>query len=205
MNTPSPTVFIVDDDPAILDALSLMIELEGLHVETFESAESFLANWQQDRYGCIVVDVRMPGMDGMQLQQEMNNRRILLPIIFLTGHGDIPMSVKAIKSGAVEFLTKPVSRDKFLECVHSAIQLGDTILDQDAKRHQAQTVLALLTKQEKVVMELAIKGLPNKVIARNLGLSFRTVEIHKTHIMKKTGAESLLDLSRLAQEAGLDR
>lgn len=200
MSIPNATVYIVDDDPAVRDALSLMIEQEHITVFTFESAEAFLASCQSECYGCAVIDIRMPGMDGMQLQKVLSQRNIHLPIIFLTGHGDIPMSVQAMKAGAMDFLTKPVTRDKFLVSVRLALQKSERILSENAYHQEALARLADLTDRERDVMLLAIQGHPNKDIARHLGISHRTVEIHKSKIMHKTGAVNLLDLARIAHE-----
>jgi RNA polymerase sigma factor (sigma-70 family) len=203
MTTPPATVFIVDDDPAIRDSLSLMIEQADFAVRVFESAEAFLATCGTDAYGCAIIDIRMPGMDGMQLQEEMVRRGIPLPVIFLTGHGDIPMSVRAIKSGAVDFLTKPVTRDKLVASVEAAVQSGSQQLEKLTRKQQTRALLDELTEREREVMLLAVAGHPNKEIARRLDISHRTVEIHKAKIMHKTGALNLLDLARMAQEGGL--
>ena len=203
MMTLHPTVYIVDDDPAIRDSLSLMIEQENLSVMTFECAENFLSACSDTSFGCAILDIRMPGMDGMQLQEELSRRSILLPVIFLTGHGDIPMSVRAIKSGAQDFLTKPVTREKLLASVRSALQSGTQMLEKIARVQRTRSLLADLTEREREVMMLAVLGHPNKEIARRLGISHRTVEIHKAKIMHKTGAVNLLDLARLVQEGGL--
>lgn len=205
MSTPAATVFIVDDDPAVRDSLTLMLEQEDIAVEAFESAEAFLAACRADCRGCAIIDIRMPGMNGMQLQEALSERGIPLPVIFLTGHGDIPMSVRAIKAGAVDFLTKPVTREKLMECVRSAIQAGERMFAQLAKNQEAMSRLATLTEREREVMALAVTGNPNKEIARRLGISHRTVEIHKSKIMSKTGAANLLDLARLAQECGFSK
>ena len=200
MSISNATVYIVDDDPAVRDALSLMIEQEHIAVATFESAEAFLASCQSECYGCAVIDIRMPGMDGMQLQEVLSKRNIHLPVIFLTGHGDIPMSVQAMKAGAMDFLTKPVTRDKLLASVRLAIQKSERILSENAYHQEALMRLADLTDRERDVMLLATQGHPNKDIARKLGISHRTVEIHKSKIMHKTGAVNLLDLARIAHE-----
>lgn len=203
MNTSNATVFIVDDDPAIRDSLTLMIGQENITVISFESAEAFLAACQPECLGCAIIDIRMPVMDGMQLQDELNRRKIRLPIIFLTGHGDIPMSVVAIKAGALDFLTKPVTRDKLMASVRSAILESERILSDKASHQGAASRLAELTDREREVMLLAIQGKANKEIARQLGISHRTVEIHKSKIMQKTGAINLLDLSHIAHEGDL--
>ncbi len=200
MNNSTATVFIIDDDPAVRDALSLMIEQENLAVAAFENAEAFLASCQSECYGCAIIDIRMPGMDGMQLQEVLSKRNMHLPVIFLTGHGDIPMSVQAMKAGAMDFLTKPVTRDKLLAAVRLAIQKSEITKAENTNHQEALSRLADLTDRERDVMLLAIQGHPNKDIARKLGISHRTVEIHKSKIMHKTGAANLLDLARIAHE-----
>lgn len=200
MSTSHATAFIIDDDPAIRDALSLMIEQEDIAVQTFESAEAFLNAYQHTCKGCAIIDVRMPGMDGIALHQVLLARNILLPVIFLTGHGDIPMSVQAMKAGAVDFLTKPVTREKLLTSVKAAIALSETIISHQTSHDAAQSKLSTLTERERDVMLLAVQGHTNKHIARELGISHRTVEIHKSKIMHKTGAQNLLDLARIAHE-----
>ena len=202
MSAPS-TVFIVDDDPALRDALSLLIEVEGIAVETFENAEAFLAACAPDWRGCLVCDVRMPGMNGLELQEELARRGITLPLIFLTGYGDIPMSVRAIKSGAVDFLTKPVTGTALLAAVRAALQEETRRLQEAATSQAASARLASLTEREKRVMELAIAGHANKEIARLLDISHRTVEIHKARVMQKAGVASVLELARLATLGGL--
>ena len=201
MSTSHTTAFIVDDDPAIRDALSLMLEQENMAVQAFESAEAFLNSYQPACKGCAIIDIRMPGMDGMALHQVLLARNIALPVIFLTGHGDIPMSVQAIKAGAVDFLTKPVTREKLLASVKAAIELSETMLSHHTNHQNAVSKLAALTDRERDVMQLAVLGHTNKHIARELGISHRTVEIHKSKIMHKTGAQNLLDLVRIAHES----
>jgi FixJ family two-component response regulator len=198
------TIFIIDDEPAVRDALSMMIEQEGFQVKAFDSGAAFLADYQQEVLGCAMIDVRMPNMSGLSLQKEMINRNILLPIIFLTGHGDIPMSVNAIKSGAIDFLTKPVTREKLLASIRPAIIESKKKLSQAASVKEAQSLVNSLTPREREVMVLAINGFPNKEIARLLSISHRTVEIHKSKIMHKTGAINLLDLASIAREGGCE-
>jgi FixJ family two-component response regulator len=197
------TVFVVDDDPAVRDSLTLLLELEDIVVETFDSAAAFLADCRAVPRSCAIVDIRMPGMDGMQLQAELSKRGVLLPVIFLTGHGDIPLSVRAIKAGAVDFLTKPVTGAALLESVQAAL-LESERLSMDAETNQAAAArVACLTERERDVMALAVEGLHNREIAHRLGISHRTVEIHKARIMHKTGADTLLDLARIAEASGL--
>ena len=204
MNNADTSIFIVDDDIAVLDALSLMLEQENFNVKSFENAEDFLNNYQSTEKGCAIIDVRMPGMNGLDLQDTLLKQNILLPIIFLTGHGNIPMSVKAMKSGAIDFLTKPVTREKLLSAVKAAIKESERLLIENSHHQEALSHLAELTDRERDVMLLAVQGLANKHIARQLGISHRTVEIHKSKIMHKTGAENLLDLARIVHESGLN-
>ncbi|PXW89681.1 LuxR family two component transcriptional regulator [Nitrosomonas sp. Nm84] len=199
-----PVVFIVDDDAAVRDSLTLMIEQAGIRVQSFDNARIFLSAYRPDFFGCIIIDVRMPGMDGLQLQEELVWRKIELPIIFLTGHGDIPMSVRAIKAGAVDFLTKPIIREKLLVCVRAAFaEAKNKISDIAQNRKALSFCLAKLTVREREVTVLAVKGYSNKEIGSRLGISHRTVEIHKSKIMRKTGALNLLDLARITREGGL--
>jgi FixJ family two-component response regulator len=203
MSTTNPTVFIIDDDSAIRDALSLMLEQENMAVATFGNAEDFLNSYQAKCKGCAIIDIRMPGMDGMELHEVLLERNILLPVIFLTGHGDIPMSVQAMKAGAVDFLTKPVTREKLMTSIRVAIQKSEMVLEENTNHQEALSRLADLTERERDVMLLAVQGLPNKHIARELGISHRTVEIHKSKIMHKTNAVNLLDLARIVHESDL--
>ncbi|MGE5471532.1 MAG: response regulator transcription factor [Bacteroidota bacterium] len=201
----SPTVFVIDDDPAVRDSLALLLEEVGITVEAFASGDAFLAAGRQQPGSCAVVDMRMPGMDGMQLQAELARRGIPLPLIFLTGHGDIPMSVRAIKAGAVDFLTKPITGQALLESVQAALVESEKQSRLAEASQTASTRVASLTEREHQVMLLAAEGLHNKEIARQLGISHRTVEIHKARIMLKTGAESLLELARIVEASGLRR
>ncbi len=201
MNDDDMTVFLVDDDSAVRDSLTLLLEQDGLAVESYACAEEFLDGWQQGRIGCAVIDLRMPGMDGMRLMEEMSDRGILLPIVFLTGHGNIPTSVRAIKSGAVDFLTKPVPAAQLLAAIRSALALAAEARRQAEISRDAASLLARLTGREHEVMDLAIKGLSSKEIARELGISHRTVEIYKARVMQKTGADTMFDLAHLANEA----
>lgn len=204
MNINEPVVFIVDDEEAIRDSLTLMIAQEKIAVKAFENAESFLEACHPELFGCAIIDVRMPGMDGLQLQEVLCKRNIPLPVIFLTGHGDIPMSVKAMKAGAMDFLTKPVTRDKLLTSIRTAIAASEKLLTEHVCLAQAQAHLASLTERERDVMLLAIKGYQNKEIARQLDISHRTVEIHKSKIMHKMKVPNLLDLAKIAQGCGLE-
>jgi FixJ family two-component response regulator len=203
MNQTDITVYIVDDDPAVRDSLTLMLQQDGYRIRSFESGEAFLAVADTTTHGCAIIDIRMPGMDGIQLQEEILRRQIPLPVIFLTAHGDIPKSVKAMKAGAVDFLTKPVTRRDLLAALQAASREIAHIETSVANRSQAQAQLETLTERELQVTQLAILGHSNKEIARKLGISHRTIEIHKSNIMKKTGALNLLELARIAHDAGL--
>lgn len=200
---PPATVYVVDDDPAVRDSLALLLEQEDIAVETFDSAEGFLAGCRALPRSCAIVDIRMPGMDGMQLQAELARRGIPLPVIFLTGHGTVPMTVRAIKAGAVDFLTKPVTASALIESVQAALVESERLSQQSEASQTAAMRIASLTEREREVMLLAVDGLPNKEIARRLGISHRTVEIHKARVMTKTGADTVLDLARIAEASGV--
>lgn len=200
----SPTVFVVDDDAAVRDSLSLLLETAGLPAEAYASAEAFLAALHSDRSGCIVLDVRMPGMAGPALQTELARRGVRLPIIFLTAHGDVPTSVQAMKAGAVDFLTKPVNGALLLDRVHAAMERNAEERQRETAQRALRERLTGLTEREREILALAVAGQPNKEIARQLGISYRTVEVHRSRILLKTGAGSLIELARLATACGLD-
>lgn len=202
MNDDKATVFIVDDDVAVRDSLTLLIEQDDLTVEAFDGAESFLAACSPGRRGCAIIDLRMPGMDGLTLQEEMSRRGYVMPVIFLTGHGDIPTSVVAIKEGAFDFLTKPITASALLLSINAALAECERRHAQVRKNQSAASRLAMLTGREQEVMALALDGLNNKEVARQLGISHRTVEIHKARIMQKTGTATLLELAQLAKVGG---
>lgn len=200
---PNRTVFVVDDDPAVRDSLTLLLEEEGYTVKCFASAEDFLLDYAAAPGTCAIVDIRMPGMDGMQLQAEIAKRGAPIPLIFLTGHGNIPLSVRAVKAGAIDFLTKPVTAAVLIDSVNQALIEGERLAAQAENSRTAAECVASLTEREREVMALAVEGLHNKEIARRLGISHRTVEIHKARIMHKTGASTLLDLARIATASGI--
>jgi FixJ family two-component response regulator len=187
----------------VRDSLTLLLEQDDLVVQAFESAEAFLAGCGPTPHSCAIIDIRMPGMDGMQLQAELSRLGILLPIIFLTGHGDISLSVRAVRAGAIDFLTKPVTATTLLESVRAALLESDKLNLQADRWQTAASRVTSLSEREREVMALIVEGLPNKEIARRLGISHRTVEIHKARIMNKTGAENVVDLVRIAEVGGL--
>ncbi len=197
-------VYLVDDDAAVRDSLGLLLEQAKLDVQAFASAEEFLAAMPDERAACAIVDLMMPGMSGLDLQDEMERLGIAMPVIFLTGHGDIPTSVKAIKAGAMDFLTKPVKRAELLEAIELARQEGERMREHARRSHTAQERVAALTPRERDVMDLAIGGLANKEIARRLNISHRTVEIHKARILRKTGIRSVVELARIVADAAED-
>lgn len=186
-------IFVVDDDAVVRHALTLLLEAAGYIVRAFESAESFIEVCDPDSRGCLILDVQMPGMDGPALQKEMLQRGILLPIIFLSAHGSIPLTVQAIKAGAVDFLTKPVEPNVLLERIRAALAANSRLIEAGKR-------LAGLTEREREVMMLALAGKSNKEIGRDLSISPRTVEIHRSRVMQKTGAPNLLELSEIIKE-----
>lgn len=200
----NPTVFVVDDDDAVRDGLALLIETDGHEVETFASAEAYLSALEPGRPGCLVLDLNLPGLQGPQLQAELNRRGVHIPIIFLSAHGDIPTTVRAIQNGALDFLTKPIEGGLLLERVKAAIELDGRRRGLDAERQAGQQAFSRLSGREREVLALAVTGLPNKEIARTLGISHRTVEVHRSRILLKTNTSTLLELAALAKSCGLD-
>ena len=198
-----PTVFVVDDDPSIREALSSLIRSVKLGVETFSSAQEFLRHDRPDAAACLVLDVRLPGLDGLELQQQLIRDGVHLPIIFMTGHGDIPMSVRAMKAGAVEFLTKPFRERDLLRAIEQAIERDREAM---AQRKEMADLLARydsLTPREQEVMGSVVKGLINKQIAAGLGTAEITVKIQRGRVMKKMKANSLPSLVRMAGKLGI--
>jgi FixJ family two-component response regulator len=194
---PEPTVFVVDDDPAMRDSLCWLLQSVDLHVETYPSADAFLAAYDVGRPGCLVLDVRMPGMSGLNLQDELRARHIRLPIIMLSGHAEVPTAVRALKAGAIDFMEKPFSDELLLDRIRHAIDLDREQRDAEARRSAVAERYALLTPREREVMELVTAGKANKVIAAELGLSPKTVEVHRAAVMDKMQADSVPDLVRM--------
>jgi len=188
------TIAIVDDDAAVREGLEALLTAKGYLVELYASAEAFLAALQQTQCACLVADVRMPGMSGLELQAELRRRSVALPVIVVTGHGDVPMAVAAVKAGAADFLEKPFEADALISSIAEALRPTAAPADLAA----ARTRIAELTPREREVMDLVTVGLSNKVIAHRLGIAVRTVEIHRARVMEKTGAQSLPELVRLA-------
>jgi FixJ family two-component response regulator len=193
-------VFLIDDDRQVREGLQSLIRSVGLRVETFASAQDFLSAKRADLPGCLILDVRMPGLNGLDLQRTLNEAGIQLPIIFITGHGDIPMSVRAMKEGAEEFLTKPVRGQDLLDAVHKAIAGDREVRKARAEISGVRERFASLTPREKEVLDLVVAGLLNKQIADELGMSELTVKTHRAHVMQKTQADSLAHLVRMTEQ-----
>jgi len=194
------TVFVVDDDEAVRASLKLLLKTLGLPAQTYASAQEFLATFDERRGGCLVLDIRMPGMSGLELQEELNTRGAMLPIIFITGHGDVPMAVEAMQRGAMDFLQKPFRDQDLLDRISEALAKDRAGRELLGNRERIRTRVAALTPREREVMALVTQGKANKVIAADLDLSQRTVEIHRAHVMQKMGANSLAHLVRMAIE-----
>jgi two-component system response regulator FixJ len=194
---PDKTVFVVDDDGAVRQGLRFMLRAAGYSVEAFPSARLFLEDYHPRRGGCLLLDVQMPQISGLELQQTLNVRGWRIPVIFITGHGTVPLAIAAMKSGAFDFIEKPLREDALLESIERALNWNDRAYEERLERAALQVRAALLTAREREVFELVAAGAPNKVIARHLGISFRTVELHRAHIIEKLQARSLSDLIRM--------
>jgi RNA polymerase sigma factor (sigma-70 family) len=193
-----PTVFVVDDDRSIRQAMQLLLQSVGLHAETFASGDEFLGQFDAARPGCLVLDIRMPGLGGLELQERLMAAGSSLPIIFITGHGDVPMAVEAMQKGAFDFVQKPFRDQELLERISEALSSDRQSRSEQAKRAEVAARLQKLTNREREVMDLVVTGKPNKVIAYELGVSQRTVEIHRARVMEKMQARSLADLVRMS-------
>jgi len=193
-----PIVHIVDDDSAIRDALSFLMKSIGFESKTYASAETFLNQANFDLPGCLVADVRMHGMSGLELQQVLNERSINLPVIIITGHGDIPMAVQAMKAGAVDFLEKPYDNDVLITRIRQSLEDATKEQGKESRIAEAKARLTQLTPRELEVMNLLVAGKHNKIIANELNISVRTAEAHRAKVMKKLQADSLSDIVRIA-------
>ena len=196
MPTRSQRVFIVDDDEAVRDSLALLLRSVGLEVAVFDSAQTFLDELSEDYCGCLVLDIRMPGMSGMELLQRLRDQNNELPVIFITGHGDVPMAVEAMKLGALDFLQKPFRDQELLDRIQQALAQESSKRRSRASRDQLRQRLTALTARERQVLDRLLEGKANKVIAIELELSQRTVEIHRARVMEKMQARSLAELVR---------
>jgi len=199
----SPIVFVVDDDVSVRESLELLIQNEGWQAETFASAQEFLDRQQSAFPSCLVLDVSLPGLNGLDLQQRVASERRDIPIIFITGHGDIPMTVRAMKAGAVEFLTKPFSDEALLNAIHQALERSRIALGEKAQIDELRNCYALLTPREREVMALVVSGLLNKQIGGELGISEITVKAHRGQVMHKMKADSIASLVKMAERLGV--
>ena len=197
------TVFLVDDDEAIRHSASFMLRHAGYTVKTYPDGLAFLDNVSNDQDGCILLDVRMPGMDGLAVQSALNHRGINMPVIILTGHGDVPVAMEAMKGGAIEFLEKPYEKQALVGAIDNAFSLLDNQMADDKRSREAKARLTELTPRERQVLECLVDGLTNKGVAQALSISPRTVEIHRAHMMEKLQADSLSSALRLAFLAGI--
>ena len=196
-------VFVVDDDADIRDSMRMLLEVAGYKVRCFTSAKHFLAD-EHPKHGCLIADVRMPDMSGLELQVEVTRRHIDLAVIIMTGHGDVPLAVQAMKAGAIDFLEKPFDDDMMMASVRRAMEIGSQARSRTAESKAAKDLLSSLTPRERSVLDKLVQGRSNKIVAYELGISPRTVEIHRAHIMTKMEASSLSDLVRLVMAADPD-
>jgi RNA polymerase sigma factor (sigma-70 family) len=198
--TGAPVVFVVDDDPSVRSSLKFLLSTVGLHVESFDSADAFLRKSPPDAPSCLVLDVRLPGLSGLDFQRELAARKIYIPIVFLTGHGDIPMSVRAIKAGAVEFLTKPFRDQDLLDAVRIALERDRARREEEKEVMILQQRFDSLTSREREVISMVVSGMLNKQIADQLGTAESTVKVQRSRALEKMHAESLVDLIRMIEK-----
>jgi len=191
------TIWIVDDDEAVRDSLEILCRSVGLETASFDSAAAYLEAHDADQSGCLVLDVRMPGMSGLQLQKRLEELGSAPPIVFITGHGDVPMAVEALRAGAVDFIQKPFRDQDLLDRIQRALELDAERRGRLRERQRASERLEKLTGRENEILELVVAGAPNKVIASRLGVSQRTVEVHRSHVMQKMEVDSLAELVRI--------
>ena len=195
---PEPTVFVVDDDEAVRDSMKWLVESVGLRVEIFESAQAFLAGYDPGRPGCLVLDVRMPGMSGLELQERLAEEDIGIPVIVMTGFGDVPTAVRAMKTGAVDFIEKPFNDQAMLDLIHDSLERDAEMRRERSVKAAARAQLEKLTQREREVMRLVVSGMSNKEIARELDIAPKTVEAHRAKVMEKMGVGSLAELVQTA-------
>jgi FixJ family two-component response regulator len=203
MNEMSPIVYVVDDEPSVCLALKRLLRSVGLEARTFISAQEFLHAGRPDAPGCLILDVRLPGLSGLDLQAGLAAEKIDLPVVFITGHGDIPMSVRAMKAGAIEFLTKPFREQDLLEAIQRGIEQNRNVRRQSAEMRVLQQLYALLTPREREVLPCVTSGLLNKQIAAQLGASEKTIKVHRGQIMQKMKAKSIAHLIHMAEKLGV--
>jgi two-component system, LuxR family, response regulator FixJ len=198
--TAKPTVYIVDDDQSIRHAMEFLMRSVGMDYAIFHSGDDFLSRYSNEFAGCLLLDIRMPGLGGLEIQEKLNEMGSTLPIIFITGHGDVPMAVEAMQKGAVDFIQKPFRDQELLDRIGTAMQADRERRSEQRLKADVQARISKLTKREKEVLDLVVTGKPNKVIAYELGVSQRTVEIHRARVMEKMQARSLADLVKMRIE-----
>jgi RNA polymerase sigma factor (sigma-70 family) len=198
--TPAPVVFVVDDDPSVRSSLKFLLNSMGLQVESFDSAETFLQRKSSDAPSCLVLDVRLRGLSGLDFQRELAARNIRIPIVFVTGHGDIPMSVRAMKAGAIEFLTKPYRDQDLLDAVRLALERDRARREQEKDLTDLRQRFESLTAREQEVISMVVLGMLNKQIADQLGTAENTVKVHRSRAMEKMNAQSFADLVRMIEK-----
>ena len=203
MNEPTSIVYVIDDDPSVRRAIKRLVESVGLHVELFGSATEFMNSGRPDVTSCLVLDIRLPGISGLDFQRDLIAAKDEIPLIFITAHGDIPMTVRAMKAGAVEFLTKPFRDQDLLDAIQIALER-----DRVRRLHQAETAmlrerLESLTPREREILPLVVSGLLNKQVAAEIGATEATVKVHRSQLMRKMGASSLADLVRMSEKMGI--
>ncbi len=203
MTDPAPTIYVVDDEPEVLTAIGRVLESAGLDVATFTSPEQFLARYDPATPGCLVLDLNLPGVSGLELQRMLEQSAVMVPIVFLTGRGDIAASVQAMKHGAVDFLTKPVEDATLVAAVSAALAMDKTSRQARTERDRIGQRLAALTPRERQVLEQIVAGRLNKQIAAGLGIVEKTIKFHRANLMRKIGVRTVADLVKLAERAGL--
>jgi two-component system response regulator FixJ len=196
-------IHIVDDEDSIRRSVSFMLKTSGYHTETWSSGQAFLKEVKQAEHGCVLLDVRMPEIDGLEVQRTLAERGVTMPVVIMTGHGDISIAIRAMKAGAVDFLEKPFEKAALIAAIEESFQRIANATDASARAADAETILGVLTPRERDVLEGLAKGLPNKTIAYDLGISPRTVEVHRANVMTKLDVRSLSDALRIAFAAGL--
>ena len=204
MKSESGTVMVVDDDPALRNAMRILLKSVGLDSRLFASAQEFLESYQPSQIGCLVLDIRMPGMSGLELQEQLNKRGAVIPVIFMSGHGDIPMAVEAMQHGAFDFLQKPFRDQDLLDRIQRAIAKHQQLFKSLGEHERIRGLLDLLTPREREVLDLMAQGKQNKAIAQVLNVSPRTIEIHRSRVMEKMNAHSVAELVRMMLDVGRD-